>query len=187
MKWHKRTGSYIVNKKVKLIFSYLSYNNISRIGQPILLIYKHISIDVRKRTFWHVRPKWRLKHSLIRVVVVRIKKSSLVIQSALSEDSDQTVQMRRLICIVARRTYPQVHFSDVAGNVCIYINARTHISEVHCLHSCNSKPRLFGKNEKIVSILTEHTTFAMTSEKQRVKSSDRSLRSSVHVSLTVLA
>ena len=71
----------------------------------------YLSPNVRKRTFWHVRP---MKTQIsLRIHAVWLESSlsawrnfaSLAIQNAPREDSDQTARMRRLIWIFAGRSW----------------------------------------------------------------------------------
>ena len=77
---------------------------------------RHMSLPVRKRTFWHVRPTKTQISLRIRAVwsqstlLAWRNFASLAIQNALSEDSDQTARMRRLIWIFAGHTCPKVRF-----------------------------------------------------------------------------
>ena len=78
--------------------------------------------NVRKRTFWHVRPTKTQISLRIRTVWSESSLSVwrnfayLAIQNAPSEDSDQTARMRRLIWIFAWRTCPKVHFLTLRFN-----------------------------------------------------------------------
>ena len=76
----------------------------------------YMSHTVRKRTFWHVRPK-KTQISLCNCAVwsefplsTRRHFAPLAIQNAHNEDSNQTAWMRRLIWIFAGRTCPKVRF-----------------------------------------------------------------------------
>ena len=72
--------------------------------------------NVRKRTFWYVRPTKTQISLRIRAVWSESSLSAwrnfvfLAIQNALSEDSDQTARMRRLIGIFDERAYLKVRF-----------------------------------------------------------------------------
>ena len=75
-----------------------------------------LSGNVRKCTFWRVRPSKPRINLCIRAVwsesslSARRNFASLTIQNLLSEDSDQLARMSRLIWILAGRIYPEVHF-----------------------------------------------------------------------------
>ena len=81
-----------------------------------MFIIKDKSHNAKKRTFRHTCPNEDPSHpaqprSLIRVFFVHMKRLHLRLsKKAPSEDSDQTVQMCRLICIFAGRTCAKVRF-----------------------------------------------------------------------------
>ena len=76
----------------------------------------NLSGNVRKRTFWHVRPTKTLIRLRIRAVWLESSLSawkslaSVPIENAASEYSGQTARMRRLIWIITGRTSPKVRF-----------------------------------------------------------------------------
>ena len=88
-------------------------------GNTILKTFCKMSLKVRKRTFWHMRPA----NSQISLRMLAVWSESslsawrnvafLVIQKAPSEDSGQTARMRRLIWIFAGRTFPKLSFLRV--------------------------------------------------------------------------
>ena len=75
-----------------------------------------MSHSMRKRTFWHVRPTQT--HISLRIRAIWSESSMSVwrnfafmaIQNASSEDSDQTVRMRRLIWIFTVQIRPKVRW-----------------------------------------------------------------------------
>ena len=75
-----------------------------------------LSRNGRKRTFWYVRPTKTQISLHSRAVWSEYSLStwrnlvSLAIRNALSEDSDQTARMRRLIWIFVGRTCPEIRF-----------------------------------------------------------------------------
>ena len=110
-----------------------------------------MNLNVRKRTFRHVRPT-KTQISL-RIHEVWSESSlsawrnfvSLAIQNAFSEDSDQTARMRRLIWILTGRTSEDT-FSDVAANVKgVLTYARTAKDQIRlCIYTVLSGPSLFA-------------------------------------------
>ena len=90
---------------IRLIKSLLNLN-ISWIKCFTVVLFNHMSCNVRKRTFWRPISENSDQHAhprcLIRVSVVRMTKfTSLAILNAPGEYSDQTAHVRRLIWIFA--------------------------------------------------------------------------------------
>ena len=114
-------GAKRVNKEAKCVLSILLNDGVCL--YDVLVILEHLatssnnsSRNVRKRTFWHVRPPKTQISLCIRAVwsessmFAWIHPASLSVQNAPIEDYDKTVWMHRLIWIFARRTCPMVRF-----------------------------------------------------------------------------
>ena len=78
---------------------------------------ENLNRNVRKCTLWRAPNEHSNQpahaRSLIRVFVVRTKKLCILGYPKCSQDSDQTVQMRRLMCIFDGRLCPKVLFKTL--------------------------------------------------------------------------